>query len=184
MPTTVAAPATQPRQRAWTPRVVGILLIVQAIAAALIYPILAIAQVWRTPGLQGRPIAALGDLFSMSRIESLSITQPPLMLSIQDIDIQIQPDLLASEFLVPLAVPLLLVGVLFLLSWRPAWVGAVLLQGVILALALTIYFEYRPVYVYPIMLYGILMVLYLNHFEVREAFAPQPLGRERQGGVP
>ena len=81
--------------------------------------------------------------------------------------------------------PLLLVGVLFLAPWRPAWVGAVLLQALALALALLIYFRFRPVYVYPIMLYGIVMVLYLNHFEVREAFlprsAPQAFG-ERQGG--
>ena len=166
---------------------VGILLLLQALAAALLYPVLATLEVWQAPGMRGRPIVPLGDLLSPGRLASLSMAQSPLTLSIRGASVEIPPAVLAGEFFVLLSVPLLLVGILFLVSWRPAWVGAILLQALTLALALLVYFRHRPLYVYPIMLYGIVMVLYLNHFEVREVFlprsAPQVFGGRQGGGL-
>jgi hypothetical protein len=51
-----------------------------------------------------------------------------------------------------------------------AWLLAVLVQGINLALALVLYFEGRPAYVYMMMLYGIVMVLYLHQDDVQAAF--------------
>lgn len=179
--------SAKPAKRSWTTRMVGIMLLVQALLAGLLYPVLATLQVWRTPGLRGRPIAPLGELFALDRLTSFALDQLPLELAVQDRVVQVQPGVLASRFLLLVSVPLLLVGVLFLLSWRPAWGGAILLQAAILVLALAIRFRYRPIYAYPLMLYGIVVVLYLNHFEVRQAFLspsapPLPAG-EREGGA-
>ncbi|GEM_PF-2273668 len=62
----------------------------------------------------------------------------------------------------------------FFFRLRGAWLIALLLQGVILYLCLSLYFsnELIPL-VYPIMLYGIFMVLFLNAGAVRKAFLPR-----------
>lgn len=62
----------------------------------------------------------------------------------------------------------------FLRVARGAWLLAVLVQGLNLALALVLYFEGRPAYVYLMMVYGILMVLYLHQADVQAAFRPAP----------
>jgi hypothetical protein len=160
---------------------------VQGVAAALLFPLMATFQVWRTPAIEGRPLLPLRDLLPQEGLRALEADLQPRPLVAGGTTVEIQPETLASQLLLPLALPLLLVGVLFTLSWRPAWVGALLLQVAILAFALTVYFRYRPVYVYPTMLYGIVMVLYLNHSEVRQIHltprAPQPVRCDEGGGA-
>ncbi|MCC7362250.1 MAG: hypothetical protein IT317_22385 [Anaerolineales bacterium] len=51
-----------------------------------------------------------------------------------------------------------------------AWVNAVLAQGLMLLVALILYFRERPGYVYLLMLYGLFMVLYLHQADVQAAF--------------
>jgi hypothetical protein len=60
----------------------------------------------------------------------------------------------------------------FLRVARGAWLLAVLVQGLNLALALVLYFESRPAFVYGMMVYGIVMVLYLHQVDVQAAFRP------------
>jgi hypothetical protein len=55
---------------------------------------------------------------------------------------------------------------------RGAWLLAVLVQGIDLALALVLYFADRPAFVYGMMVYGIVMVLYLHQADVQAAFRP------------
>jgi hypothetical protein len=64
--------------------------------------------------------------------------------------------------------------------WRNAWLNAMLLQGLCLMIALALYFRDRPPYVYGLMFYCVTMVLYLNHYEVQEAFRAKPLPQEEE----
>jgi hypothetical protein len=60
----------------------------------------------------------------------------------------------------------------FLRMARGAWLLAVLVQGINLALALALYFGQRPAYVYAMMVYSVFMVLYLHQADVQAAFRP------------
>jgi hypothetical protein len=71
-----------------------------------------------------------------------------------------------------LAMLALAAAVGFLRVARGAWLLAVLVQGITLALALVLYFEGRPAYVYLIMLVPVVMVLYLHQDDVQAAFHP------------
>ncbi len=74
-----------------------------------------------------------------------------------------------------LLAPLTLMAAVGLLTARRwAWLLAILSQGLGLLISLLLYVEERPLYVYIIMTYHIIMVLYLNSYEVRARFRPQP----------
>ncbi len=62
----------------------------------------------------------------------------------------------------------------FLRVAHGAWLLAVQVQGLNLALALALYYAGRPAYVYGMMLIGVLMVLYLHQADVQAAFRPPP----------
>jgi hypothetical protein len=55
---------------------------------------------------------------------------------------------------------------------RSAWLMAMLLQGLCLLTALSLYFQQDSPYVYIIMLYSIVMVIMLNYSEVYLVFQP------------
>jgi hypothetical protein len=59
--------------------------------------------------------------------------------------------------------------------WRQAWLQAMLLQALCLALALILYYWQKPGFVYLLMAFSIFMVLYLNYYEVRAAFGERPI---------
>jgi hypothetical protein len=56
--------------------------------------------------------------------------------------------------------------------WRSAWVNAVLVQGLSLALGVALYFRSRPFYTYLILLYAVAMVVYLMLPASQAAFVP------------
>lgn len=59
--------------------------------------------------------------------------------------------------------------------WRQAWLQAMLLQALCLALSLILYYWQKPAFVYLLMAFSIFMVLYLNYYEVRAAFGERPI---------
>ena len=68
----------------------------------------------------------------------------------------------------------------FFFRFRRGWLCALLLQGAILYICLSLYFnnELVPI-IYPIMLCGIFMVVFLNAGAVRKVFLPRtPLSKE------
>lgn len=72
--------------------------------------------------------------------------------------------------------PLALVaGIGFLRLWSGAWLAAMLLQGLSLAvcLAIYLYLPESPFYLFLGMAYSTLMVLYLNSHGVRTSFRPE-----------
>lgn len=64
-----------------------------------------------------------------------------------------------------------------------AWLLAVLVQGLNLALALLLYFQARPSYVYVMMVYGVVMVLYLHQADVQAVFRVDEAPAEGGNGV-
>ncbi|TAK12798.1 MAG: hypothetical protein EPO32_07590 [Anaerolineae bacterium] len=61
---------------------------------------------------------------------------------------------------------------------RPnAWHFALLAQGLMLAIALVLYFNSRPPYTYVMMVFGLYMVLSLHNEEVRLIFHALPASR-------
>ncbi len=88
---------------------------------------------------------------------------------------------------VPLSV-LALIAVIGFVQLRPgAWVVAMLLQGLMLLMALAVYFSSPaadPV-LYAMLFYGVVMVLYLNYAEVPLIFRVQPgeLPEEEEVGL-
>lgn len=66
---------------------------------------------------------------------------------------------------------LALVAAIYFLAGRPlAWSSAILIQGLILLVALVIYFRSPIFYAYLMMASGIFMTAYLHHPEIRAAF--------------
>ena len=78
--------------------------------------------------------------------------------------------------LAPLA---LAAAVGFFRLWGTAWLIAMMLQGLSLAVALTLYLllEEVPGYLYAVMAYSTLMVFYLNSQGIRASFRPGGRGR-------
>jgi hypothetical protein len=100
-------------------------------------------------------------------------------LNVKPIDTSVDARLYKSIFN-PIGALIGLSALAFFLRFRSGWLCALLLQGVILYLCLSLYFsdELVPV-IYPIMLYGIFMVLFLNSGAVRKVFLPRtPMSRE------
>jgi len=89
---------------------------------------------------------------------------------------------LAANLSSLLGVLYLLLAILALISalgffrlWLKSWLTAMLLQGLCLIVALIFYFQGRPDYTFSLMAYAVFMVVYLNHYEVREAFHARKL---------
>lgn len=65
----------------------------------------------------------------------------------------------------------------FLRLHRLAWLCAMLLQGLCLLLALSLYAREKTPFAYLLMAYSIGLVLYLNYSDVQAAFQPRFEGR-------
>lgn len=81
----------------------------------------------------------------------------------------------------PIGILIGLSAIAFFFRFRSGWLIALLLEGVVLYVCLSLYFgnQFIPL-IYPIMLYGIFMVLFLNSGAVRKAFLPR-LVRKDEG---
>ena len=76
----------------------------------------------------------------------------------------------------------LIAAIGFALLRPPAWLEAMLVQGLFLLLGLVVYARYRPenTGLYLLMLFSIVLVLYLNLGDVRQVFR-NPAGAGREG---
>lgn len=73
-------------------------------------------------------------------------------------------------------------GLHFLRRRRGAWLMAMLLQGLSLALALLLYWRGHRMYSYPMMVVGILLVVQLNRGDVMGYLQTRSGGRSRERG--
>jgi hypothetical protein len=56
--------------------------------------------------------------------------------------------------------------------WRTAWLNGMVVQGLMLFIALVMYFQGERLYTFVMMVYGIFMVIYLHHPDVQATFRP------------
>ena len=88
------------------------------------------------------------------------------------------PGLLNSSAFNLLAVLALIASFGFLRLHRLGWICAMLLQGLCLLLALSLYIREKSPLAYALMLYDIILVLYLNYSDVQSTFQPRTQGRD------
>jgi hypothetical protein len=79
---------------------------------------------------------------------------------------------------IPLSLPALIAAIGFLRLWSSAWLNAMLVQGLSLAVAIGLYVGPQPPYVYAVMLYSIFMVAYMHYYDVRVTFHTQSIAEE------
>ena len=88
------------------------------------------------------------------------------------------PNAARGSLFIALALLALLVSFNFFRLRPTAWLSALMVQGLTLFFALSLYLRDRPGghlhYSYFMMLYGIFMVIYLNYGDVPAAFRPKP----------
>jgi hypothetical protein len=87
------------------------------------------------------------------------------------------PHAARGSLFIALALLALLVSFSFFRLRRTAWLSALLVQGLTLLFALSLYLRdrpgSRPHYAYVMMLYALFMVVYLNYGDVPAAFRPK-----------
>ena len=140
----------------------------------------------RAPARRPWPATALGLLLLFQALALLSIGALQLLNASLKLGITLDtvaeelPHALRGIFFVALALLTLLVAINFLRLRPGAWLSAVLVQGLTLLLALSLYLRDHPGgrlhCLYLMMLYGLFMVVYLNYGDVPAAFRPR---RER-----
>jgi hypothetical protein len=157
-------------QRKWPVTAIGILLMVEAV---VLLASVALILALNVPDLE----VALNALWEALRTDPLGIStdllrlpQDALALEVAGERIFIPVEAVVSTWHLPVVLPALIVGLLFLRHWRPAWAAALIVQGALLIIDLRIYFLYRSAYACLLMLFPILLVIYLNHYDVRLAF--------------
>ena len=140
----------------------------------------------RAPARRPWPVTALGlllllqsaALFALGTI-SLLATSLKLGITLETVSEEL-PHAARGSLFIALALLALLVAINFLRLRPGAWLSAMLVQGLTLLLALSLYLRDHPGgrlhYLYLIMLYGLFMVVYLNYGDVLAAFRPK---RER-----
>lgn len=156
------AEPTGSRTRPWSIKAMGLLLLLQAVGMSCM-------------GLFYVDVSDLADrLIEMSESSTWAMLR------------HVTGDAIAGILLVQLSFLALLAAFGFWRMRRNAWMNALLLQGLSLALALIRYFTGAKSWgMYILMLYAVLMVLYLNYYEVRMALrpaAPQHLADGGSGG--
>jgi magnesium-transporting ATPase (P-type) len=158
----VGPTSNRPRKRPWSVTAVGLLLLLQAV------------------GLFG-----LGAIY-FATVYLLELWAPLTALSAEELLLGVVNKVIMSVIFIPLSLLAILAAIGFLRLWHNAWTNAMLLQGLTLLIALTLYFTGKPFYVYILMLYSIFMVLYLSYHDVQMAFRPKPMVENRkeipQGG--
>jgi hypothetical protein len=126
--------------RSWSIRVIGLLLLVQAIGLVSISLSKSIRINWQQ--------ALRGEALSAQAMEAVVI----------------------SGMFLPLAILAVVAALSILWVSRIGWLFAMIVQAVTLLVCLTLYFQHKPIFIYPLMLSCIILILYLNSFDVHLAF--------------
>lgn len=150
---------------------VGLLLLFQGMFVFALFPGVVVADFLVRPEAHVRMFFPEGGGLVLPQVELFSRNTLDILFHFVDgTVITIAGRVVVSIVFSFLAVPLLLTALLFLATWRYAWVFAVFLQALQLAMALVIYFNYHHPYLYLVMAYSIFMVFYLNQYEVQVTF--------------
>ncbi|MDX1613735.1 MAG: hypothetical protein R3300_05445 [Candidatus Promineifilaceae bacterium] len=143
---------TAARTRTWPVRLIGLLLILQAIS--LWVPLWLYVRLLPA-GWQNSLALTLTELFENSP--------------------EIQEVLVYLIVGTPLFLGLFVGGVFVALLWRPGWLLAMISQSMLLLVTLTLHFSRTFRFVDPLMASAIVMVLLLNAVYVRQILASPPV---------
>ena len=158
--------------RKWPVTANGILLLVEAL---FLIGAVAVVMSSGVPDLEAgvRALgAAVRDDPGGVSLKILRLPRDAIGLQVGDETLFIPEDVVVSTWHLPFVLPALLLGLLFLRLWRPAWAAALLLQALLLGIDLRIYYVWRATWVCLLMIFPIFMIVYLNHYDVRLAFQP------------
>jgi hypothetical protein len=129
---------------------------------------------------QGAGLILWGIYYFKPRQNTLQVAQPGDISNVVTKELQLHTvktgvdAKLYKSIFNPIGILIGLSAFAFFLRFRSGWLCALLLQGAILYISISLYFsdELIPI-IYPIMLYGIFMVLFLNAGAVRKVFLPR-----------
>jgi hypothetical protein len=176
------APGVGSGKRKWPVTAVGLLLLLEALFLAGIFPALVVLEFSKLPGGQLGLLFPAGGGIAPLHVYFSGLGEFLLTVQFASVSVAI-PARITTSAIFGLLSPLLLVtGIAFLNQWRRAWMLAVFLQALFLSLALIFYFNLRHGYVYLVMLYSSYLVFYLNHHDVKIAFPDRRL--ETRKAVP
>ena len=151
-PGSAADPAQGPA-RPWPVTAVGFLLMLQAV------------------GLFG-----IG-LFYVLTVDSLAILTRTLEMTTRELIWAATHNSLVGIIYLPLSILGVVAAVGMWRLWSAAWLNAMLVQGLSLAVALVLYAGPRPAYVYAVMIYSTIVVVYLYHADIRILPYRDPVGK-------
>lgn len=153
---------------------VGLLLIGQALFLFAVFPTVIVIDFLIRPEAHMAMFFPESGGFVMPQVEVESPQSLDILFHFPEATITIPGNEVASLAFSSLALPMLLIGLIFLGGRRFAWVLAVFMQALILSLTLVGYFAFRHPYIYIVMVYSIFMVFYLNHYEIQASFRTPP----------
>ena len=159
-----------PRPRKAPILLVGLLLVLQALFLFAVFPTVIVIDFLIRPEAHMIMFFPEGGGFVTPQVEVESPQTLDILFHFPDATITIPGKEVVSVVFSFLALPVLLIGLLFMASRRVAWVLALFMQALILSLAMVGYFNFRHPYVYLVMGYSIFMVFYLNHYEIQASF--------------
>jgi hypothetical protein len=150
--------------------VVGVLLLCQALFLFALFPtVLTVDFLIRPEAHMSMFFPDTGG-FVMPQVEVESLQTLDILFHFPDATVTVPGQIVGSVVFSFLALPVLVVGLLFLAGWRPSWGLALFFQALILSLALAAYFNYHHPYVYLVMGFSIFLVFYLNHYEIQASY--------------
>lgn len=149
---------------------VGLLLVMQSIFLAALFPVMFGLEVQRLPDISYETLFPERGRLAPFSLDFSVIGGFHIDIHLGDVTMQVPIKIIAALVFSGLAIPLLITSIVFLANWKHAWMIAVFFQALILTLALVMYFYFRHPYVYLVMLFSIVLVFYLNYFEVRVAY--------------
>lgn len=164
--------------RPWPVTAIGLLMLLQA-AGLFFLGLLHLGAAYLVElGLLDQVLERNTELLEKLPIRARALIAPMLGVVNEDVLLSVPQGGLTSLSLLFIALSALAVlGVIgFLRMWRNAWMNAMLVQGLGLLIALTLYFNGRPGYVYLLMLFSVFLVFYLNRQDVQIALRPAPRG--------
>ncbi|MBN2550485.1 MAG: hypothetical protein JXB15_15075, partial [Anaerolineales bacterium] len=149
---------------------VGVLLALQSIFLAALFPVMFGLEVQRLPDISYETLFPERGRLAPFSLEFSIIGGFHIDIHLGDVTMGVPISIIAALVFSGLAIPLLITSIVFLANWKHAWMIAVFFQALLLTLALVMYFYFRHPYVYLVMMFSIVLVFYLNYYEVRVAY--------------
>lgn len=109
-------------------------------------------------------------LFCVLTVNSLAILARILEMTTGELISATMHNSLVGMVYLPLSILGVVAAVGMWRLWSAAWLNAMLVQGLSLAVALVLYVGPRPAYVYVVMIYSTIVVVYLYHADIRITF--------------